>query len=213
MRQICAKKIKMIYKKMKQKIKIYRMSLSRVFPAKHPRAGECTYFHKKLCKTLCVLTAENCNEKVWQLVRNGKLHTIRANYPLWKKRIDEVTGGKAVLVIYQWNGKPYSADGNTNLFIFGTSAVKDFIDELMELEKYQSALPILDSGLGVQKALFIPELQIVAVGNEEEGEVHSTGYSEIATNDGLSLVDFKAWFQDYDLNKPMAIIQLTNFRY
>jgi hypothetical protein len=36
---------------------------------------------------------------------------------------------------------------------------------------------------------------------------------DIATNDGLSEDDFKAWFEGYDLSKPKAVIQFTNFRY
>lgn len=35
----------------------------------------------------------------------------------------------------------------------------------------------------------------------------------IANNDGLSLVDWEDWFASYDLSKPMAIIQFTEFRY
>ena len=36
-----------------------------------------------------------------------KIHTIRANYPLWEKRIKEVQEGKAILSIREWSGKPY----------------------------------------------------------------------------------------------------------
>ncbi len=35
----------------------------------------------------------------------------------------------------------------------------------------------------------------------------------LARNDGLSLEDWEAWFKDYDLSKPMAIIHFTPFRY
>lgn len=35
----------------------------------------------------------------------------------------------------------------------------------------------------------------------------------LAENDGLSLEDWKAWFKDYDLTQPMAVIFFTNFRY
>lgn len=35
----------------------------------------------------------------------------------------------------------------------------------------------------------------------------------LAKNDGLSLEDFKAWFKNYDLSEPLAIIQFTKFRY
>lgn len=36
---------------------------------------------------------------------------------------------------------------------------------------------------------------------------------ELAFNDGLNLDDWKAWFQDYDFTKPMAVIHFTKFRY
>ncbi|MGJ0538292.1 hypothetical protein, partial [Enterococcus faecium] len=37
--------------------------------------------------------------------------------------------------------------------------------------------------------------------------------SDIARNDGLSIDDWEAWFRNYDLSKPMAIIHFTKFRY
>lgn len=62
--------------------------LSRVFPATHPRAGEPTEFKEKL-------------------QRKEKLHTIRANWPLWESRINDVRNGNAELSVRQWTGKPY----------------------------------------------------------------------------------------------------------
>jgi hypothetical protein len=35
----------------------------------------------------------------------------------------------------------------------------------------------------------------------------------IAVNDGLSYEDWREWFKDYDLSKPLAIIQFTKYRY
>ena len=69
-------------------MKTYVITLSRNFLAYHKRAGEETHFKEK--------------------IQSGeKLHTIRANYPLWEKRIKEVQEGRAVLSIRQWTGKPY----------------------------------------------------------------------------------------------------------
>ena len=69
-------------------MKTYVLTLSKVFPKTHKRAGELTgfellfkYFYKK--------------------------HTIRENYPLWEKRISEIQAGRAVLSVRQWEGKPY----------------------------------------------------------------------------------------------------------
>jgi hypothetical protein len=232
---------------MNQKVKIYRMPLSRVFPATHPRAGRRTDFkHKMICAiNNCELSCDcgwygDVEDLIPKYTNNGesaygevdwlndsrcpdcydyptdyrdKLHTIRANYDLWKARIDEVQEGKAVLVVYEWRGKPYSKDGCNNLFVFGTSAAQDFIDELMKADRYKAATPVIDGGIGVRKALFIPSLQAVAIGNEEEGRVHSVEYAEIAENDGLSLGDFQAWFKKCDLGNPLAIIHFTGFRY
>ena len=43
-----------------------------------------------------------------------KLHTIRANYPLWEKRIKDIQEGHAVLSVRQWSGKPYRSKASGN---------------------------------------------------------------------------------------------------
>lgn len=62
--------------------------ISTQFPCTHPAKGEKTKF----------LELIECGKKI---------HTIRANYELWKKRIDEVNRGEAVLQLKYWTGKPY----------------------------------------------------------------------------------------------------------
>jgi hypothetical protein len=171
--------------KKEKKIKIYR-----VFPAGHPRAGELTHFAQAI-------------------IQARKIHT-KPNSKTWGEKIREVLDGKAVLVVYQWNGKPYSSDGCSNPFVFGTGETKDFIYELMKSDKYSNTIPIIDSGIGVQKALFVDELDCVSVANTEHAEVNTVSYSTIARNDGLSLEDFKTWFADKDL---IEIIHFTEFRY
>lgn len=72
-------------------MKTYVLTLSKIFPKTHKRAGEETEFELKF-------------------VFGGSLekkHTIRANFPLWKHRISEIQEGRAVLSIRQWTGKPY----------------------------------------------------------------------------------------------------------
>ena len=176
---------------MNKKIKIYRMSISRVFPATHPRKGQDTDFKEKILSGLdcpdciCELskTCENCH-------RAGifKIHTIRANYDYWKKRIDEVNAGNAILVLYEWKGKPYSKDGTRELFRFDK-----------------------DSGIDVQLLTFNPDghqyLSSVGVGD------WLVKKETLAINDGLSEQDFRDWFKGYDLSEPMAIIHFTKFRY
>jgi hypothetical protein len=197
---------------MNNKINIYRMPLSRVFPVKHPRAGELTHFEYKIKKALGIsCVGRNCEPK---------LHTIRNRPEYWQPRIEAVQQGKAVLVLYGWNGKPYRKEGATNLFVFGTSATKAFIDELLSTERYASATPVIDSGIGVQEIM----LDLEDLGNPHnltcvvppDRFILPSSYispAAIATNDGLSPDDFKAWFKGYDLSKPKAIIQFTKFRY
>jgi hypothetical protein len=62
--------------------------IAKQFPVTHKRKGEETDFRKKL-------------------FYNVKKHTIRANYELWKYRIDQINSGKAILSVRQWEGKPY----------------------------------------------------------------------------------------------------------
>jgi hypothetical protein len=72
---------------------------------------------------------------------------------------------------------------------------------------------VIDSGIGVQ---IIDDLDIycdfITDCTMIDGKFKPVT-KDIALNDGLSFADFKAWFQDYDLSKPMAIIHFTDFRY
>ena len=121
-------------------------------------------------------------------IMGKKIHTIRANYELWEKRIKDVQDGKAVLSIRYWSGKPYNSKQV----------------EIHQLDK--------DSGVGVQKICY-------TIDNSENyrpiiyDSCKIIGLQELSKNDGLSLDDFKEWFKKYDLSKPMAIIQFTDFRY
>ena len=72
------------------KLKTYVITLSKTFPQGHPRAGQPTNFRESFERGL-------------------KIHTIRCNYDLWAKRLDEVIAGRAVLSLRQWSGKPYGS--------------------------------------------------------------------------------------------------------
>ena len=212
-------------------MKTYVLTVSRNFPATHPRKGEETLFEYKIlnalypkqtyfaleCKcgwmgmshladgggqiadtgdyddlycpkcgspnmddTEMSITYYNQHKDVWP-----KIHTIRANYPLWKKRIDEVNAGKAVLSIRYWSGKPYNS-------------------KQVEIAKLTEAgIQMLEfTSLGFRSRPIIN-------GYMEDGNY----FSKLAKNDGLSLQDFEDWFKGYDLSQPMAIIHFTNFRY
>ena len=76
-----------------KKIKRYRLGVSRNFPTTHPKKGEPTNFDEKIsCGCHC---PGDCN--VCDFTQGKKLHTIRANYPLWEKRMKEVQAGRARL--------------------------------------------------------------------------------------------------------------------
>lgn len=89
-------------------MKTYVITLSQRFPAKHPKAGHKTYFKTKLMKAGII----PFDYYDYTIVPDGpqfKFHTIRANYPLWKKRFEQINRGEACLSIRQWTGKPYAS--------------------------------------------------------------------------------------------------------
>lgn len=146
-------------------MKTYVITLSRHFLANHKRAGEETHFKEKF------LSGE-------------KLHTIRANYPLWEKRIKEVQDGRAILSIRQWTGKPYRS------------------------KQVEIAMLTAENGVGIQRLEFTDcRLRFPYIDSEW------TSMVSIAEHDGLSLNDWVEWFNGYDHPRPLAIIHFTKFRY
>lgn len=79
-------------------MKTYVLTVSEKFPIYHPKAGEPTDFVKKIA-------------------RMEKIHTIRANYELWKKRADKINAKKAILSVRVWTGKPYQSK-QREVFVF-----------------------------------------------------------------------------------------------
>jgi len=149
------------------KIKTYVMIVSEFFPKSHNKSGLPTEFINKI---------------------GGKIkkHTIRGNYPLWKKRIEDIQKGNAVLSIRYWIGNPYSSK--------------------------QKEVYVLDkkSGIGVQELkqkVFDFKLKFIV------DDKHVVPIENLSENDGLSLDDFKEWFKAYDLSESMAIIHFTDERY
>lgn len=67
--------------------------VSRMFPSYHKNKGELTRFEQKI------------RDK-------NKIHTIRANYEKWKRKIDQIKNGEAVLSIREWQGVPYHSKQN-----------------------------------------------------------------------------------------------------
>lgn len=73
-------------------MKTYVLTLSKVFPATHPRHGEPTYFWERFSSPSFT---------------RPKLHTIRANFDLWYKRFEKIAAGEACLSVREWTGAPY----------------------------------------------------------------------------------------------------------
>lgn len=146
-------------------MKTFVLIVSQRFPQTHKRKGENTYFPG-------------------QILDGIKIHTIRANYDLWAKRIAMINKGEALLSVRHWSDKPYRSPQ-------------------IEFDEYTT--------VGIEKLTFKHGRFHHPLVN---GEFITDGMSPtFAKNDGLSFVDFNDWFRGYDLTKPMAIIHFTNFRY
>ena len=127
-------------------MKTYVITLSRTFPAKHPRKGEPTNFDYQLLNA--VWRAHNMSIGLPQY--GMKLHTIRANYELWNKRFKQIDEGKAALSIRYWTGKPYHSK-QTEI----CKLTKEDGIGLQRLEFYNGCLqqPILSSGMTIKADL------------------------------------------------------------
>ena len=103
-------------------MKTYYLTLSKVFPSTHAKAGMNTCFEEKL--------------------RAYKLHTIRANYDFWKKRFEQIAAGKAFLSIRQWVGKPYGKGSTQREIVRLTREDGIGIQELRIVKEKLNSLPI-----------------------------------------------------------------------
>lgn len=172
-------------------MKTYVLTLSKTFLKWHPRAGEPTYFKEKFEQAQAITKAGKfpCGLPYPDFI-DPKYHTIRANYPFWKKRFDEIERGEACLSIRQWSGKPYCSK----------------MIEIARLTK--------EDGIGIQKLEFLEFDPAFKDGIWISGKTFSQSHKEcLAENDGLSYKDWQDWFRNYDLSKPLAIIHFTKFRY
>lgn len=161
-------------------MKTYVITLSKVFPATHPRAGQPTGFFDKF------MAGQADSRKGWLV--SPKLHTIRANYALWAKRIAEVQRDEAVLSVRQWLGRPYRSKQVT----IATLTAEDGVG-LQQL-----------TDIDTNAYCFYPCVRI------DKRDIDKV---LVAKNDGLSLDDWRSWFKNYDPSKPLAIIHFTKFRY
>lgn len=135
-----------------------------------------------------------------QLYEEGqKIHTIRASWELWENRLDIKNlfseEEEVVLSLREWAGRPYCSR---------QERIKD--------------LTVTDR-IGVQRLVFVnrdiyrPHVLVRTMPFNLRDILVPVNVADLAANDGLSLEDFKEWFKGYDLKRPLAIIQFTNFRY
>ena len=85
----------------KNKMITYVLMLSTQFPSYHIRAGQPTNF-------------------IDSIQNKTKIHTIRTNYELWKKRFKKIDQGLAVLSVRYWKGIPYKSN-QIESFVFDKS--------------------------------------------------------------------------------------------
>lgn len=157
-------------------LKTYVITLSRKFPVSHKRAGEQTNFAHLLGN------AQFVKDDALTYCKHKK-HTIRANFPLWEKRIAQIQSGEAFLSVRQWTGKPYQS------------------------KQVEIARLTAEDGVGIQE-LRLTDLSRPTTINGKRVEL-----PDLAKNDGLSFNDWFHWFRGYDLSKPLAVIHFTKFRY
>lgn len=180
-------------------MKTYVIMISRTFPATHPRKGEETEFLEKILQSDTGRTPDRIGNTSWFLnfMRHEytpKLHTCRANYELWSKRVAEVQAGRAELSLRYWEGKPYRS------------------------RQYEFLRLGWVDGIGIQELSSISGFNKIAKWQDviiykDDNSLSEIPISTLAQNDGLSIQDFKDWFEKYDLSKSMAIIHFTKFRY
>ena len=154
-----------VLSKLDDYMKTYVLTLSKSFPRTHARAGEPTEFREKFLK-------------------KEKIHTIRANYLLWVRRIIDIQAGNAVLSIRQWAGKPYRS------------------------KQVEIAMLTAENGIGIQRLDIFDFMRPAKVDSSKLVDL-----TDLANNDGLSFSDWYHWFRLADVIKPMVIIHFTRFRY
>lgn len=151
-------------------MKTYVITVSRTFPATHRMAGEPTGFETAIFE-------------------GTKIHTIRANYEYWKKRIEAVQNGEAIISIRVWSGKPYASPQ-------------------VELKRFSK-----EDGVGIQKLMFHSNGLWTRSSIDNGDQIEKVSIKKLSENDGLEFVDFLNWFEKYDISQPLAIIHFTSFRY
>ena len=181
--------------------------LSKTFFPQHYRAGEPTHFAEKVKKGI-------------------KRHTCRCNYDYWKERIATLQERGGVLSIRQWSGRPYEKGKPQEKLL-------DVPASLIEVQKLVMTRTRNDDKSVCEEqpdGSFAP-VQQYDYSAQVDGIPTAVAY--MAKNDGLTLDEFKAWFNpvfdEYEAKVELtkdgqpiqasattltfAIIHFTTFRY
>lgn len=172
-------------------MKTYVITLSREFPKKHSLNGKPTFFRiafkfGQMCQK-CRKPVDDCRKDC--CIGYPKKHTIRANYDLWRDRVKEIQEGNACLSIREWTGSPYRS------------------------KQREIARLTAEDGVGIQRLQFDRDSNGQPSVDSFDIDGKYCQPETLANNDGLELYQWREWFKDYDLTKPMAIIHFTNYRY
>jgi hypothetical protein len=179
------------------------LTVSKTFFPKHPKAGQETHFADKIKYAVWMENqAEICKEKGYDfdcrtctdacrdLDLTPKIHTCRANYGYWEKKIARLKEAGGVLSVRQWSDKPYRSPQET---------IIDIPAEIVGVQKLRLVL-CNDKSL------------LTSV----DGKSLLT--SIVAKNDGLWAQDYIDWFAPVFRKEQkevldFAIIHFTKFRY
>lgn len=132
---------------------------------------------------------------VEKILNGEKIHTIRKNWHWWHSRVDAVNNGQAIISLRYWTGQAYNSPQ-------------------IEFAK------ITQENNPIVQPIGWFDLEGGKLNTQERCYTRDSGldFGLIATNDGLSVEDFKEWFKGtplmYDTHKEeLGIIHFTNFRY
>ena len=122
-----------------------------------------------------------------KILSGDKIHTLRQNYKFWKKRIDKINEGKAILSVRQWSGLPYRS-------------------EQVEIKQFKQG------EVGYQRVTVTGWAADVGVHTGDGYNMLSDKkIKKLAENDGLTLKQFQDWFKHGALDG--IIIHFSKLRY
>jgi hypothetical protein len=175
-----------------KKKKTYVLTISKKFFKGHIREFQDTGFKK-------AILAGIINYHAAGKPAGGKVHTIRGNYDRWKIIADKVNAGEAELSLREWTGTPYRSK-QEEFARLTKLGIQKF--EVIWYTFHFAPLKIMGHSGGTERVIK------VKIDGEEISfnQYHQT----LPNNDGLSIQDFTAWFNDQFSG---AIIHFTDFKY